>query len=123
MTPWSDIISRLEKLSGADQLIDGAIADALGIDRLECCGCPNVCNGPDPYEECCGNPVELAPAPYTASLDAALTLVPEGAGVALDRASAMGDGSHPWRCYVGGALPTDTVSIAVVLPRHSELEK
>lgn len=56
--PISDLISRLEKATGPDGELDGDIAVTMGL-----------------YAK---RPVVCTPPAYTASIDAALTLVPEG---------------------------------------------
>jgi hypothetical protein len=76
-----DLIERLEKATGPDQELDLAVAMACQIDCRKCCGRGVAVWAHDGNgivgEECCGNP-DVCPANYTASLDAALTLVPEG---------------------------------------------
>lgn len=54
----SDLISRLERASGPDRELDGAIAEAIGL---------SVPHDPAGW-----------PPRYTSSLDAAVTLVPDG---------------------------------------------
>ena len=64
MTNLAELIERLEKASGPDKAIDSAIADMIvGVGRIVIGGDPR----------------------YTASIDVALTLVPEGWSWALDR--------------------------------------
>lgn len=76
-----DLIERLEKATEPDQELDLAIAMACQIDCRQCCGHGVAVWAQDGNgivgEECCGNP-DVCPANYTASLDAALTLVPDG---------------------------------------------
>lgn len=67
--------------------LDAEIADACGVDRAECCNNPIVHyseKGEPEYEDCCGNAIEIEPMPYTTSIDAALTLVPEGRHLILN---------------------------------------
>jgi hypothetical protein len=64
-----ELIERLERATGPDQELDLAIATACQIDCLQYVG-----------EECSG---VAFPDHYTSSLDAALSLVPEGLSWAI----------------------------------------
>lgn len=84
------LIERLQALTGPDQKVDAEIAQTFGLDaEQQCCGQPrhvvtemNMRTG-EPisgHDECCYESiiVPIEPLPYTGSLDAAMTLVPEG---------------------------------------------
>jgi len=71
------LLDRLAACTGADRELDGLIADSCAVALWECCG-NGVQSHPEEPPECCGDPVTQAPPLYTASIDAALTLVPEG---------------------------------------------
>lgn len=90
-----ELIERLEKATGPDRELDIAICAALGKTRLD----PGF---------------QTAPA-YTDSLDAALTLVPEGLGWIISRHDNGGAywaevGDEPWQ-YTGA-----TPAIALCIP-------
>lgn len=76
----SDLIARLEKATGPDDALDFEIAMACNIDIRRCCGQGRPVSSDGitiTGEECCDDP-SWVPDQYTASLDAAMTLVPEG---------------------------------------------
>jgi len=75
MSALSDIIARLEKATGPDRDVDAHIALATGWLVLGTNIGPEWC---DPNNRPAGLPA------YTASLDAALRLVPEGWGGSVD---------------------------------------
>jgi len=76
----SHLIERLEKATGPDDSLDLEIAIACNIDIRRCCGYGKPVSD-DGFniigEECCGDP-SMVPDQYTASIDAAMTLVPDG---------------------------------------------
>ncbi len=82
-----DLIARLEKAEGPDRELDGEIAVAIGVDLPEPMGdAPPYLKTPTMADGCAagtywlvqrsGMSLRTAPA-YTASIDAALTLVPD----------------------------------------------
>jgi len=76
----SDLIARLEKATGPDDALDFEIAMACNIDIRRCCGQGRPVSSDGitiTGEECCDDP-SWVPDQYTASLDAAMTLVPKG---------------------------------------------
>jgi len=102
------LAERVEGLSGPDREVDAAIALASGW---------RVCRGnwwtPDQASRAkkarrsiwsSGSPVQL-PA-YTASLDAAMTLVPEGLGLHINRYWTASHDGPVWSCEIStGGLP------------------
>lgn len=105
MTP-ADLIEKLEKATGPDRKLDSAIVDFL-------VGMPRTAIGGD--------------ARYTSSIDAALTLVPEGARVWLELNTADfkphgawvgGDYSHR-KNYSRTATPAIALCIAALRARAS----
>ena len=118
----TDLITRLENAQGPDELLDGEISDAFGIDRRECCGSGvDVFRGYDepPDQECCGNPIETRPLPYTGSLDAAMQLVKPGTLWSVGRMK-----EDPFACiivpqpdgrYVGGYFQAHAKTPAIAL--------
>lgn len=127
----TDLIARLEEATEPSVELDEAISDAFGIDRRECCG-SGVQHHPEEPPECCGNPILTKPLPYTSSLDAAASLVPEGWSYAiepwfhteysrLERRAVMFQG-HCFRPNWSRATPMDTDSgflTRVSSPQHS----
>lgn len=81
MNGMRELIERLGMATGPERELDAAITDACGIDCRECCGHgqPITNDEGDQFvgEVCCGNP-NVNPAAFTGSIDAAMTLVPEG---------------------------------------------
>lgn len=71
------LIEELEKATGPSMELDEKIAGILGIDRSECCG-SFIQYDPEELPECCGKPIVGMPKQYTSSLDAAVSLMPEG---------------------------------------------
>ena len=70
-TTLSDLISRVEKLTGPDREVDWLIAEAIGHDSF------SVTSTQFP-PFAAGSKADKAIPHYTRSLDAAMTLVPEG---------------------------------------------
>lgn len=100
----SDLIERLEKATGPDRQLDAAISEALtGIPEKIAFEHPN-----------------FVPPRYTASIDAALTLVP-GSMVSL-RFQRTG---QTWGCYLNGrdtnaTAPAIALCIAALRARTAE---
>lgn len=91
------LAERCEAATGPDRTLDGKIAEALGWSRPEkdgICGPTFVRRREYEWIDTEGRARGFAPPPYTGSLDAALTLTPEGflldtlTDVALSGASA-----------------------------------
>lgn len=105
-----ELIQKLEKLEGPDRYADEAIALARGLVPE---GDGWVKSGPQTWhknlrwEPGCKFDASYQPPNYTASLDAALTLVPEGWGWLID-------GGHPPAGYVveldEGKLPPKQIT-------------
>lgn len=94
----SDLITRLEALTGPCRLCDCLIENALGLAKFE--RDPRVIYGDADY-----NRVE--PKPYTASIDAAMTLLPEGwwlAGLCFHHVVFRSAHDSAWGAEFGGPV-------------------
>ena len=107
MTNLPNLIERLEAASGADKEIDRAIRDALGLQN--------------DYSADWGPRGIPQAFPYTASIDAALTLVFEGANWTVAR-----DGSRRFLAHVDGftaGCATPALALAAAALRAQEVER
>ena len=93
----TDLIARIEALDGPDREADAAIALALSLyDQPEDLGCFE-----DPAEAIVGGGGQTwAPLAYTGSIDAAMTLVPEGWGWKVRKWAGGGAAAG---CYASGS--------------------
>lgn len=117
-----------EAATGPDRELDDAIFAAMGLckhrnTRFEASDDPDELLGPQVCVNC-GQRGSMAyrHSPYTASLDAAMTLVPEGFGTIYKRGSRFG----PWRVqiysadnrkYWSGDAPTEALALCTAALR------
>lgn len=108
MSDLLELAARVEAATGPDRELDLLIAKALGFRALHLAFIPGGSDlAWDPRGSGCGFVVEH----YTASLDAALSLVPEGLRIAAIAEQFFEDLDHPWLVKLGfrdraGGLPT-----------------
>lgn len=95
-----ELAERCEKATGPDRVLDGDIAEALGF-RVK-----NVAH--QVIYTHAGLPGSTSPLRYTASIDAAMTLVPEGAEWSLDSAGVYAVVNHK-----PGAAATPAIALCI----------
>jgi hypothetical protein len=113
MNALADLIARIEAATGPDRTLDSAIAAAVGFEGWT----PEAWAAAEADPELWRPSIPKAPA-YTASLDSALTLVPEGAHWVLydDGYAYVGPDDEPtaeWR----GATPAIALCAAALRSR------
>ena len=108
----SDLLARLEAATEGSSMLDNAIYDALwGLPRM----------GGD-YR---GHTVPIPPEPYTTSIDAALTLLPEGWKWSVDSSGCAwvcpvdADSAYTEMIVIGGVtIPALALCIAALKARE-----
>lgn len=106
------LADRVEALTGPDLEVDCLIENALGIAKFE--RDPRVFFGDADYNR-------VSPKPYTASLDAAMTLVPDGwywSIKSYPKAGCVGDIGGIHSGY--GPTPAITLTTAALRARASQ---
>lgn len=110
-TPMPDLIQRIEAAEGADRAIDEAIQCALVSAEIEWSNI-RQCNI---YHKD-GRWISIGEIkPYTASIDAVLTLVPEGYDWSLDNFDGDQGRPHAWVCKDGPFYNATAATSALAL--------
>ena len=115
-TDLNNLAESCEKATGPDRELDVAIAKALGLEHGKASGWANDENG-DYWviDECA--------APFTASLDAAMTLIPEDECFELSSYDIYARVGSPGKFFgAGGATPALALVAAALKSRAGQEE-